>query len=86
MVVVEVLSQSSRRIDEGEKRDSYMSIPSLSLYLLVEQESPLVIAYRRTGSGFVREVYDQLDQSIRIEELDISLPLTDIYDGLEFKP
>jgi Uma2 family endonuclease len=85
VVIIEVLSQGTRRIDEGEKRDSYMSISSLSLYLLVEQESPLVIAYRRTGSGFVREVYSQVDQVIRIEELDISLPLTDIYDGLEFE-
>ena len=31
VVIVEVLSQGTRRIDEGEKRDSYMSIPSLSL-------------------------------------------------------
>lgn len=85
MVIVEVLSQSTRRIDEGEKRDSYMSIPSLSLYLLVEQDSPLVIAFRRTGSGFVREVYRQLDQAIRIDELEISLPLNEIYDGLKFE-
>jgi Uma2 family endonuclease len=85
IVIVEVLSRSTRRIDEGEKRDSYLSIPSLSLYLLVDQESPLVIAHRRTGSGFVREVYKQLDQAIRIEELEISLPLTDIYDGLVFE-
>lgn len=32
VVVVEVLSQGTRRIDEGEKRDSYMTIPSLFLY------------------------------------------------------
>lgn len=85
VVVVEVLSQSTRRIDEGEKRDSYMSISSLSLYLLVEQDLPLVVAYRRTGSGFVREVFSEMEQSIPIQELDVSLPLTEIYDGVEFE-
>src|SRR5436309_1405279 len=44
----EVLSQSTRRIDEGEKKDAYLTIPSLRVYALVEQESPTVIVFRRT--------------------------------------
>jgi Uma2 family endonuclease len=27
-VIIEVLSQSTRRTDEGEKREAYLSIPS----------------------------------------------------------
>src|SRR5204863_8150738 len=38
----EVLSQSTRRIDEGEKKDAYLTIPALAVYILVEQESPRV--------------------------------------------
>src|SRR5688572_695700 len=56
-VIVEVLSRSTRRIDEGEKKDAYLTIPPLGVYLLVEQESSAVVAYRRTEQGFVREVY-----------------------------
>ena len=41
-VIVEVsLSKRTRRIDEGEKKDVYLTIPSLDVYLLVEQEQPL---------------------------------------------
>src|SRR5438067_643283 len=34
-VIIEVLSRATRRIDEGEKKDAYLTIPSLSVYLLV---------------------------------------------------
>src|SRR5262249_21747626 len=56
-VIVEVLSRSTRRVDEGEKKDAYVTIPSLGVYLLVEQETAVVVAFRRTPSGFSREVY-----------------------------
>lgn len=38
VVIVEVLSQSTRRLDEGEKKDAYLSIPTLAVYILVEQD------------------------------------------------
>src|SRR5947209_16181890 len=42
-VLVEVLSKRTRRIDEGEKKDAYLTIPSLCAYLLVEQETATVV-------------------------------------------
>src|SRR5436853_2091637 len=56
-VLLEVLSNRTRRIDEGEKKDAYLTIPSLCAYVLVEQEAPAVMVFRRTEKGFVREVY-----------------------------
>src|SRR5262249_29386565 len=56
-VLVEVLSMATRRIDAGEKKDAYITLPSLAVYLLVEQESPAVVAFRRTEHGFVPELY-----------------------------
>ena len=85
-MLVEVLSKRTRRIDEGEKKDAYLTIPSLSVYLLVEQEMPLVVVYRRTAQGFVREVYEVLDEVVPLSEIDVELPLADIYDGVEFVP
>jgi Uma2 family endonuclease len=85
-VVVEVLSVKTRRIDEGEKKDAYLSISSLDVYLLVEQDSPIVIAYRRTGQGFVREIFQGLDTVLPLSSLKIQLPLLEIYEGVEFVP
>lgn len=43
VALAEVLSQGTRRIDEGEKKDAYLTIPSLAVYLLIEQETPAVV-------------------------------------------
>ncbi|MFL5339837.1 MAG: Uma2 family endonuclease, partial [Gemmataceae bacterium] len=63
-VLIEVLSRSTRRIDEGEKKDAYLTIPSLSAYMLVEQNTPAVVVHRRTAQGFVREEYSGLEAVI----------------------
>lgn len=85
-VIVEVMSEATRRIDEGEKKDAYLTIPSLCAYVLLEQNSPAVIVYRRTEQGFNREVYAGLAASIPIHEIDIELPLAEVYEAVEFAP
>jgi Uma2 family endonuclease len=84
--IIEVLSARTRRIDEGEKKDAYLTIPSLSVYILVEQEAPAVMVYRRTESGFTREVYQGLDAVVPLGEIEIDLPLAEVYDTVEFIP
>lgn len=85
-VLTEVLSHKTRRIDEGEKKDAYLTIPSLSVYLLVEQDAPRVVAFRRTETGFVREVYEGLDAVVPLSEIQTELPLAEIYETVEFTP
>ena len=84
-MIFEVLSDSTRRLDDGEKRDGYLTIPSLRVYLLVEQDETAVIAYRRTEQGFVREVYTGRDAMLPLPEIGIELPLSEIYDRVEFE-
>lgn len=83
-VVIEVLSSRTRRIDEGEKKDAYFCIPSLRVYLLVEQEEALVVAFRRTDQGFVRENYAGLETVIPLPELETELPLEELYERVRF--
>src|SRR5262245_36744189 len=64
VVIVEVLSRSTRRIDEGEKKDAYVTIPTLAAYLVVEQDQPKVVVHRRAADGFLAEVYEGLDAVI----------------------
>jgi Uma2 family endonuclease len=85
-VIVEVLSRRTRRIDEGEKRDAYLTIPSLSVYVLIEQDTAAVVALRRTEGGFVREVYQGLDAVLPLAEIGVDLPLAEIYETVEFTP
>jgi len=85
-VLVEVLSKRTRRIDEGEKKDAYLTIPSLCAYVLIEQETPTVVVFRRIEQGYVRELYQGLEAVIPLPEIDIELPLAEVYDGVEFIP
>jgi Uma2 family endonuclease len=83
-VLFEVLSRRTRRIDEGEKKDAYLTIPSLSVYVMIEQDTAGVVAFRRTEGGFVREVYDGMDAVLPLGEIGIDLPLAEIYEAVEF--
>jgi Uma2 family endonuclease len=85
-VLVEVLSEVTRRTDEGEKKDAYLSLASLAAYLLVEQETPAMTLYRRTEQGFVREVSRGREAVILLPELQTELPLAEIYEDVEFIP
>ena len=86
VVIVEVLSPSTRRIDLGEKRDAYLTIPSLKVLLLVETEAPHVWAHRRLDDGtFANEVYSGHEAVIPLPEVEASLPLADLYDRVTFE-
>jgi Uma2 family endonuclease len=86
VVIFEVLSKATQRIDKGEKLDAYLSLPSLAVYALVEQEAALVTVYRRKGNEFVDERYDGCYAIIPLPEVDIELPLAEIYERVEFRP
>jgi Uma2 family endonuclease len=83
-VIFEVLSPKTRRIDDGEKKDANLTIPSLLVYVLVDTETAAVAAYRRAGLGFVREVYEGLDAMLPLPEIETALPLAEIYENVEF--
>jgi Uma2 family endonuclease len=86
VVIIEVISRRTRRIDESEKKDAYLTIPSLSVYVLIEQDTPAVVAFRGTAQGFVREVYEGMDAVLPLGEIKTELPLAEIYDAVEFIP
>lgn len=86
VMVVEVVSESTRRTDEFEKREAYLSISSLCVYALVEQSSAAARIYRRTDSGFDHEVCLGLDAMIRLPEIQCELSLKELYQNVEFVP
>ena len=84
VVLVEVVSGSTRRIDESEKRDAYLTIRTLSAYLLIETGRPRVVMHHRTPSGFVARQYEGTSAVIPLEELGIELSLSELYERVDF--
>ena len=68
------------------KKGCVSTIPSLQVYALVEQDSAAIAVYRRTADGFIPEVYEGLDAVLPLKEVGIELPLSEIYEGVEFTP
>ena len=87
VVIIEVLSDSTRRTDLGEKRDAYLTIQTLHVLLFVEPDTPAVTVYRRKSEGgFALEYHTGLESTIPLPEIDASLPLAELYERVAFQP
>lgn len=86
-LVVEVLSKGSAHRDVGFKMREYFRLPSLQHYLVVAQELCFVQHFQRQAAGgWAFAYYADLAQSIELPELKLSLPLAEVYQGIEFGP
>jgi Uma2 family endonuclease len=82
-LVIEVLSESTERIDRGEKLHNYQKVPQLDTYLLVSQQERRVDVYRRSGE-FWRFESAIGDRHIELNSPKMALSLDAIYQGVEF--
>ena len=83
--IFEVLSDSTRNFDKGEKFDSYRSITGFQEYYLVEQNKKLVSQYFINSNGNCELIeIEKPESTISLKSLGIQLGLSEIYDGIEF--
>lgn len=80
-VVVEVLSKSTRKFDQSQKRLRCQSLPSLEAYVLVEQDSGEVQVFSRKDGW--QSAYYYLGDDIVFLFLDIAVPVEAIYDQVD---
>ncbi len=79
--VVEVLSESTKRIDLTEKKTNYQRIESLKAYMIVHQDQKLVEMHRRLEDGtWQHEQY--IGGDIEIPCSNTKLTLEQIYKGV----
>ena len=83
-VIFEITSESTRQIDEREKRSAYLQLSSLEAYVRIEQNRPEAIVERRTLEGWRLERLAGLDTVVRLPSIEIELPLADLYEEVGF--
>jgi Uma2 family endonuclease len=85
VVLIEVLSDSTRDYDRGSKFQHYRSLPSLQEYLTVEQREPHVEHWTRQQEdrGLLMEFSD-LGQRVHLASIDCALSLADIYEKVDW--
>lgn len=82
-VIFEVLSESTERYDRGDKFRAYARIETLTDYVLVDQNRITVEHFRRTPDGWLLNSFVRRADVLRLEDLEIELPLDSIYEELE---
>ncbi len=86
-LVIEVLSDSTERYDRTTKFRFYQQLPSLTEYLLVAQDEPLVEQYvRQPDDRWVRFDFVGLEVSLALATVPAAVPMADVYRGVEFPP
>ncbi len=85
VLIIEVLSKSTREYDVGQKFTFYKQIPSLKYYILVEQGTCLITCYTKHNAFWYHQAYTKLDEIIKLEHLKIDIPVKDIYEEIIFK-
>jgi Uma2 family endonuclease len=83
IVIIEVISPSTRRTDQEEKRAAYLTIPTLSAYIVLEQHQPTATVWRRKSDGFTLERYSGVTATISLPEIKAELELQELYRGLD---
>ena len=82
-VIIEVLSNSTKNYDRGEKFKLYRDITTLKEYVLVDSESMHIEIFRiNKNSHWELEEYNSPADSIIIKAINESIFLSEIYDGV----
>jgi Uma2 family endonuclease len=79
-LIVEVLSESTERIDRREKLLAYQTLPSLREYVLVAQDARRVEIFRRANDWLAEQV---IAGEVRFDCLEASVPIDAIYADVE---
>jgi len=83
-MVVEVLSESSEFRDRSIKLDLYRSIPSLQIYLIIEQVRARAMLYTRHDDGFLLRDYIGLNAVVPLNAIKAQLNLGELYETVDF--
>ncbi len=81
VIIVEVLSKFTRRMDETAKKFAYQTLPSLKEYVLIEQDFVDVEVCRRS-EGWISHHYFMGD-SVTFESVGLTLSVSDIYQRVD---
>jgi Uma2 family endonuclease len=80
ILIVEVMSESTERIDRREKLLVYRDIPVLEEYLLLAQDRAEATLYRRADGWGSRRL--AAGDELQLSSVDFSVPLRVLYEGV----
>lgn len=81
IIIVEVLSKSTRRRDKSTKFQAYKTLPSLQEYVLIDQDFVEIEICRKSANWFPARYF--LGDEVTFESIGLTLSIADIYQRVE---
>ena len=86
ILIVEVVSPSTRQIDRREKLRAYRQMPSAQEYVIIEQEKITVEIYRRQPDGnWITYFFSRTDEEFTLESVDLTVKMAELYRRVKFE-
>ncbi len=85
-LIIEVLSPSTKGYDKSKKFEGYRTIPTFQEYLLIDQTRIYIEHYQKTDDKrWLFSDYDESDVTIRLASVSLEIPISDIYNKVNFE-
>jgi Uma2 family endonuclease len=86
LLIIEVLSNSTKDYDRGGKFLAYRSIPEFREYILIDQYSYHIEQFAKNSNGkWVLTEYDSEESILTLESVEFQIPLKEIYERINFE-
>ena len=82
VLILEVVSPSTERVDRGPKKRDYFATPSIRQYAIVAQDERLIDLYTRTEAGWVNDIVAD-DATLSLSSVGVELTLDAIYEDTD---
>lgn len=86
LLIVEVLSNSTKNYDKTDKFKYYRSIPGFQEYIIIDQYSFAVEQFTKQTEGqWIFKEYEGEDPVLVLDSIEFQITLRDIYDRVDFE-
>ena len=85
LILVEVLSASTRNYDKDEKFAAYRTLPTFQEYILIDQYNIQIEHYYKTDQKhWIFMEYNNSNETLVFNSISFEITVADIYDKVEF--
>lgn len=86
VLIIEVTSPTTKQIDRREKLLFYQQMPSIQEYAVIDQHKINIELHRRQpNGGWITYFYDNSDEEIEFQSIELTLPIAEIYRRVRFQ-
>jgi Uma2 family endonuclease len=84
VLIIEVTSPTTQRIDHHEKLTAYQHIPGVREFVLISQDQVRVEVHRRVGDEWRQEILSQATDLLALDSVGLGIKVAEVYRNVRF--